>query len=181
MNQPHALDSSFTHWIKNYTGANMSQEFVIDFTFQENTAWLVFLFTHIWVSSDLAQLTNTYPHKQMMKHGSLFINLSICPIYIYLSIIIYLSTYLNPSKSILRSQTFSFNFPISTSSPPKKIVFFSGKPAVFWTFKKTELRLKTWWGSAALFQPLNKHTFHMESSVSQYTYYKVMILSVWTI
>ena len=67
----------------------------------------------------------------------LFINLSIC-LSIYLSI--YLSEsiwiYLNRSTSILRSQTFSFNFPISTSSPPKKIVFFSGKPAVFWTFNR---------------------------------------------
>lgn len=156
----------------------MSQEFVIDFTFQENTAWLVFLFTHIWVSSDLAQLTNTYPHKQMMKHGNLFINLSIClSISIYLSLSIYLPIWIHQNR-FSEAKHFHLTF-LFRLLPLQKRSFFSQGSLPFFGHSKNGTSAKTWWGSAALFQPLNKHTFHMESSVSQYTYYKVMILSVW--
>ena len=61
------------HWSKQqwWSVANMSDRSYLFQRKYSTKLWNVFLFTHTWVSSDLVHLTNTYPHKQMMKHGNL--------------------------------------------------------------------------------------------------------------
>lgn len=127
--QLHTLNKEL-HWSKHVSGICDRFYFPRKYSM---TCFLVHSYMSFFRSCPTHKHIPTQTNDETWESIYQSINLSI---YIYLSIIIYLSTYLNPSKSILRSQTFSFNFPISTSSPPKKIVFFSGKPAVFWTFKK---------------------------------------------